>query len=47
MQELPEAIFAQAGKIYLDTKDGVLNESGDLINPLKKGMIQKSPSQVN
>ncbi|MGF3115011.1 hypothetical protein ACQV2R_06455 [Facklamia sp. P12937] len=41
MQELPEAIFAQAGKIYLDTKDGVLNESGDLINPLKKGMIQK------
>ncbi|MGX7108864.1 ornithine cyclodeaminase family protein [Facklamia miroungae] len=41
MQELPEEIFAQASKIYLDTKDGVLNESGDLINPLKKGIIQK------
>lgn len=42
MQELPEEIFGQAGKIYLDTRDGVLNESGDLINPLKAGIIQES-----
>ncbi|MCR8969615.1 ornithine cyclodeaminase family protein [Facklamia sp. 7083-14-GEN3] len=41
MQELPAEIFAKAGKIYLDTEDGVLNESGDLINPLKEGIIQK------
>ncbi len=37
MQELPEEILQRAGKIYVDTRDGVLNESGDIIKPVEAG----------
>ncbi len=37
MQELPEDILLRAGKIYVDTRDGVLNESGDIIKPVQAG----------
>ena len=41
MQEIPEDILVKANKIYVDTKDGAINESGDLITPIKKGLIKK------
>lgn len=37
MQELPEALLQRAAKIYLDTRDGVLNEAGDFLTPIKAG----------
>lgn len=37
MQETPLEVLQKASKIYLDTLDGVLNESGDMITPIKKG----------
>ena len=39
MCEIPEEILVKANKIYVDTRDGAIKESGDLINPLKKGLI--------
>ena len=41
MCEIPEEIIVKANKIYVDTKDGAINESGDLIHPIKKGLIKK------
>lgn len=41
MQETPEEILQKAGKIYLDTFDGVLNESGDIITPIQEGKFKK------
>lgn len=41
MQEIPPYIVINADKIYLDTLDGVLNESGDFIIPMKEGKISK------
>lgn len=38
MQEIDEYIITQADRLYVDTRDGVLNESGDLIIPIKKGI---------
>lgn len=37
MQELSPAALTRATKIYVDTRDGVLNESGDFIKPMKEG----------
>ena len=37
MQELDEYLIVNADKVYVDTRDGVLKESGDLINPIKNG----------
>ena len=39
MCEIPEEILVKANKIYVDTKDGAINESGDIIGPIKKGLI--------
>ena len=39
MCEIPEEILVKANKIFVDTKDGAINESGDLIQPIKKGLI--------
>ncbi|MBZ2174039.1 ornithine cyclodeaminase family protein [Schnuerera sp. xch1] len=38
MHELDEYIITHADKVYVDTRDGVLNESGDLIIPINKGI---------
>jgi ornithine cyclodeaminase len=35
MNEIDEYIITHADKVYLDTRDGVLNESGDLIIPIQ------------
>lgn len=37
MQEIDESLVCKA-KVYVDTKDGVFNESGDLIIPVNKGI---------
>jgi ornithine cyclodeaminase len=42
MQELPAAIVKRANKIYFDTNEGVLAEAGDILTPLKDGIISHS-----
>ncbi len=37
MQELPEPLLQKSDLIYFDTKDGVINESGDIIKPMRNG----------
>ena len=39
MVEIPGDILVMANKIYVDTRDGAINESGDLITPIKDGLI--------
>ena len=39
MVEIPGDILVKANKIYVDTRDGAINESGDLITPIKDGLI--------
>ena len=41
MIEIPGDILVKADKIYVDTRDGAINESGDLISPIKEGLIKK------
>ena len=41
MQEIPGDILVKANKIFVDTRDGAINESGDLITPIKDGLIKK------
>ncbi len=41
MQELDPNIFVQNPKLYFDSMDAVLSESGDIITPLKDGIIRK------
>jgi len=41
MIEIPGEILVKANKIYVDTRDGAVNESGDLITPIKNGLINK------
>ncbi|AYD40985.1 ornithine cyclodeaminase family protein [Clostridium fermenticellae] len=42
MQELDEYTIQNADKIYMDSKDAVLSESGDFIIPIEKGLIDDS-----
>ncbi len=39
MQELPDILIKNADKIIFDTKEGVLAEAGDILIPLKKGLV--------
>lgn len=41
MQELDPYILEVSEKIYLDTRDGVLNESGDFIVPIEDGSFSE------
>jgi len=41
MREYPDSFFKHVGRIYVDTEFAV-EETGDLITPLKKGWINKS-----
>ncbi|MDO4594364.1 MAG: hypothetical protein Q4B52_03205 [Tissierellia bacterium] len=41
MQETPAEVLEKADKIFLDTIDGVMNESGDVINPIKEKIVEK------
>jgi len=40
MREIPDAVFSEVDKIYVDTRFG-LKESGDLIDPVKKGLVKE------
>lgn len=42
MAELPQALFEGAQSIFVDTKDGALNECGSLMQPLKAGRISET-----
>ena len=39
MAEIDEYVIVNADKVYVDTKDGAVNESGDLIQPIRKGVF--------
>lgn len=41
MQELDPAIFEKTNKIYFDSAEAVLAESGDIIKPLEQGLLKK------
>lgn len=41
MQELDPAVFDKCGKIYFDSEDAVLSESGDILRPLDEGTLSK------
>ncbi|NLW21692.1 MAG: ornithine cyclodeaminase family protein [Tissierellia bacterium] len=41
MQEMDPLLLSRASKIYFDSKSAVLEESGDIINPLKDGLISE------
>lgn len=40
MREIPDAVFSETDQVYVDTLHG-LNEAGDLLDPLKKKLIQE------
>ncbi len=42
MQELDEYIVKEADKVFVDSKQAVLAESGDFIQPMEKGIIDES-----
>lgn len=39
MAEIDEYIVTHADKVYVDTRDGAIQESGDLIQPIQKGVF--------
>ena len=41
MQEMDPAVLPRASKIYFDSQEAVLSESGDILIPLEKGLITK------
>lgn len=41
MQELDPAVFKKCGKIYFDSVEAVLSESGDILRPLDEGVLSK------
>ena len=41
MQETPPELLVRAGKIFTDTKEGVIEEAGDVIIPISEGKISK------
>ncbi|WP_099191552.1 ornithine cyclodeaminase family protein [Tepidibacter mesophilus] len=42
MQEMDEYIVSNADKLYVDSVDACLEEAGDIIIPLNKGLIEKN-----
>ena len=41
MQEIDPYVLINGDKIYVDTRDGVLNESGDFIIPIKENKFSE------
>ncbi|NLA70589.1 MAG: ornithine cyclodeaminase family protein [Clostridiales bacterium] len=41
MQELDPAVFVRCGKLYFDSVEAVLSESGDILKPLEDGTLTK------
>lgn len=42
MQELDPAVFGKCGKLYFDSVEAVLSESGDILRPLDEGTLSKN-----
>ena len=42
MQEMSPEVLSRAAKIYFDSKEAVLSEAGDILIPLKDGIITES-----
>lgn len=42
MQEMDPVILQRADKVYFDSQEAVLSEAGDILIPLKEGMINKA-----
>ena len=42
MQEMDPVILKKSSKIYFDSKEAVLSESGDILIPLAKGIISEA-----
>lgn len=47
MHEIPSDLLARADKVIFDTTEGVLAEAGDIMTPLKEGLVDKSHFQGN
>lgn len=41
MQELDPKVFAKCGKVYFDSQEAVLAESGDILKPLESGELKE------
>lgn len=41
MSEIDEYIVCNSGKIIVDTMDGTINETGDFLKPMNKGLFKK------
>ena len=41
MQELDPAVFAKCSKLYFDSEEAVLSESGDILRPMDEGILTK------
>jgi len=41
MVEIPPELITDSNKIYFDTKDGVLSEAGDILQPIENRQITK------
>ena len=41
MSEIDEYVVCNAGKIIVDTMDGTINETGDFLKPMNKGLFKK------
>ena len=41
MQELDPKVFDRCGKIYFDSEEAVLSESGDILRPLDEGTLRR------
>lgn len=41
MSEIDENVVCRAGKIIVDTLDGTINETGDFLKPIAKGLFSK------
>jgi len=41
MQEIPPEIFLKASRVFVDSRDAVLSEAGDLIIPINEGRFTK------
>jgi ornithine cyclodeaminase len=39
MQELPEEVVLRADRVFVDSKEACLAEAGDLLVPMKKGLM--------
>lgn len=45
MKEMPSELIAKADRVIYDTNDGVLAEAGDIISPLKEGLVTRDDYQ--